>query len=367
MIASIGTALAWFAQLQVAQATAGDVLVARSSGTSLGAAQLWGEDFCFLGETCAIGDVNGDGLADAVRFAQSGSALVDPWAAVDPSGLTNDVWVGLSNSGWFMPEELWSDDFCDWMELCMLGDVNGDGLDDLIATGSQGHLDQVRVALSTGSGFAPAEVWTDDFCDDERPCAVGDVDGDGDADLVEFEASWWSGPFTAKVALSDGGAFGASQLWNSSFCQYGDTCTVGDVNGDGRADLLSFDRTNGTTTDSDVWVALSTGTAFRTASKWQDYFCTLNEFCAVGDVTGDGREDAVTFVRTNSGVTDSDVWVGPSEQVMILGRTGMPSGTIDRFGTGEKWHDFLCTLDNTCALGDVDGDGREDAIAFRRR
>ena len=43
--------------------------------------------------------------------------------------------------------------------------------------------------------------------------------------------------------------------------------------------------------DSDVYVALSTGTAFGVRLKWHEHFCTLEEICAVGDVNGDGLND----------------------------------------------------------------------------
>jgi hypothetical protein len=56
-------------------------------------------------------------------------------------------------------------------------------------------------------------------------------------------------------------------------------------------------KTNHSVGDSDVWIARSWGNTFGAGERWADYFCTLDETCAVGDVTGDGRDDVIAFVR----------------------------------------------------------------------
>ena len=69
-----------------------------------------------------------------------------------------------------------------------VGDVNGDGLADLVGFG----LDGVYVATSTGSGFNPISRWTNSFdlshgwTVSQYTRTVGDVSGDGLADLVGF-------------------------------------------------------------------------------------------------------------------------------------------------------------------------------------
>jgi hypothetical protein len=69
-----------------------------------------------------------------------------------------------------------------------VGDVNNDGRDDLIGFGQDG----VYVALSTGSGFGAVSRWTNDFdlshgwTVSQYVRTVGDVNNDGKADLVGF-------------------------------------------------------------------------------------------------------------------------------------------------------------------------------------
>ena len=71
---------------------------------------------------------------------------------------------------------------------------------------------------------------------DGRDDLVAFVDADGKADVIAFDASTGS----VSVSRSDGRALGAPVVWISSFCHA--SCDVGDVDGDGRADVISYTR-----------------------------------------------------------------------------------------------------------------------------
>jgi hypothetical protein len=133
------------------------------------------------------------------------------------------------------------------------------------------------------------------------------------------------------VGLSDGGGFAdAGKSSISSFCLNSEACAVGDVNGDGRADIIAFQHGRPGTAETGVYVGRSevsidgsTGARrvrFGPPEKWNDYFCVYGEKCAVGDVNDDGRADIIAFQH---GWTGTGVYVGLSE-VWLRDRTGKP-------------------------------------------
>jgi hypothetical protein len=189
-----------------------------------------------------------------------------------------------------------------------LGDVNGDGRQDIVAFASNG----VFVALANNnetfqspilafSGFGndlSAGGWTSQ---DLYPRLVTDVNGDGRADIVAFANDGVyvalgqnNGTFAASIlALAD---FGNSQGWTSENTT---PRLVGDINADGRGDIVGFDF-------SDVSFALgqADGTfgprthdlglfgSDASAGSWTDQ----NTFPrALADVTGDQRADIIGF------------------------------------------------------------------------
>ena len=263
---------------------------------------LWTNDFNYLQQGWrvdlhprTVGDVNGDGKDDVIGFGGNG------------------VWVGLSNGAGFDSVTMWTSDFNylqqGWrgdLHPRMVGGVDGDGKDDIIGFGGNG----VWVGLSNGAGFDPVSMWTSDFNYlqqgwrmDLHPRMAGDVNGDGKADVIGFGGSGvW-------VGLSNGTGFEPVSMWTSDFnyLQQGwrvdlHPRMLGDVNGDRKADVIGFGG-NG------VWVGLSDGAGFDPVNIWTDDYSYLQGWRTelhlrmVGDVNGDGKADAV-------GYGGNGVWVG---------------------------------------------------------
>ncbi|HEY0638023.1 MAG TPA: FG-GAP-like repeat-containing protein [Pseudonocardiaceae bacterium] len=271
-------------------------------------------------------DFNGDGRDDVVTFTHSPLA---------------DVYVALSTgSGFAGTTQKWNDFFALDDETPLTGDFNGDGRDDIVVF-THGQLADVHVALSTGSAFAGATRWHDFFALNGEVPAVGDVNGDGRDDIITFTRNNLADVY---VALSTGSSFTASAKWHDFFGLAGETPGVADVNGDGRDDLVVFTQGG----NGDVHVALSTGAAFGASAKWHDSFAHGLEAPRLGDVTGDGAADIITF--TNDGEGDVFVAVSNRQNAFV--------------GTAVRWHDFFAPTSEFPYTGDFDGDRRADIVTF---
>ncbi|MEU8639646.1 FG-GAP-like repeat-containing protein [Amycolatopsis sp. NPDC048633] len=283
--------------------SAGDVFVSGSDGAKFtGTSVQWHDRFAVGAEIPLSGDFNGDGKADVATFAR---------------GSTGDVYVALSDGTKFDGNGvMWQEYFAANSETPMVGDFNGDGKDD-IATFVLGTAGDVYVALSDGTKFGASALWHGDFGFGTELPAVGDFNGDGKDDIAVFTRGSTADVY---VALSDGSRFvGNAVKWHDSFAWNSELPAVGDFDGDGKDDIATFTR--GTT--SDVFVSLSDGTKFVGNSvKWHDAFGYDGEIPAIGDFTGDGKDDIAVFTRG----TAADVYVAVSDGAKFV-------------GNGVKWHD----------------------------
>ncbi|PKQ14238.1 MAG: hypothetical protein CVT68_12910, partial [Actinobacteria bacterium HGW-Actinobacteria-8] len=329
------------------QVTAGDVYVGLSSGASFQPGTRWHEYFCIGQEVCRTGDFDGDGRTDIVSFLRD----------TQTGDKRGDVYVALATGTAYRFETAskWQDIFCVGAEQCAVGDFNGDGRDDILAfvrdtQGGSGQGD-VNVALSNGYGFGVATRWHDFFCIGPEECKVADFDGDGKDDIIAFYRNSYTGDSVGDVfvALSTGSSFQAATRWQSFFCVGQETCDVGDFDGDGKADIVSFAKsTYSGDPMGDVYVALSNGAGFGSGVKWQSFFCIDQEQCGAGDFNGDGKDDIIVFSKGSNG----GVYVALSNG--------------SSFGAGVKWNNFFCVGDEICGLGDFDGDGKDDIVTFLR-
>ena len=240
-----------------------------------------------------VGDVNGDGKADAVGFGIDGVYVA--LALNTPAPLTGFRFGTVSK---------WSDDFNlnkGWtvaQYVRLVGDVTGDGKDDLVGYG----LDGIYVAKSNGTSFDPITKWSSSLSSlngwnvTDYARTLADVNGDGKADAVGF------GLDGVYVAISNGtNAFNTVTKWSSDFnlnkgwTVAGYVRTLGDVNGDGKDDVVGFGLDG-------VYVGLSDGvSAFKPIVKWSGILSAANGWTVqdyvrtTGDINGDGLDDLVGF------------------------------------------------------------------------
>jgi hypothetical protein len=175
-----------------------------------------------------------------------------------------------------------------------VADFNGDGKQDFASANNTYNsyntliFSRVSVLLGTGTGSLAA---LNDFGTGYYPVSVaaGDVNGDGKADLVTANEN------DLSVLLGTGtGSFGAAQSYTAGSQPKG--VAMADFNGDGHIDLITFNGDRGT-----VSVLLGTGAgAFRPPVSADG----AGPMGAVADFNGDGRMDwaSARWLLLNDGI-----------------------------------------------------------------
>lgn len=207
----------------------------------------------------------------------------------------------------------------------VLGDVDGDGDLDLLTANQGSNSVSVRLNDGAGSFSGGSEIAVDRY---PTRVVLGDLDGDGDLDLLVATLSGW-----LNVRLNDGmGAFrpGSAVRTPSS----NSDAVLGDVDGDGDLDALATNFTAQT-----ISVRLNDG-AGNFSGTVEIPATSQPQALVAGDVDGDGDLDLLV----TSGGTSS-AWV-----YLNSGRGDFSARQIVAVGVGPY----------NAALGDVDGDGDLD-------
>ncbi|MFI7341885.1 FG-GAP-like repeat-containing protein [Streptomyces sp. NPDC050085] len=133
-----------------------------------------------------------------------------------------------------------------------------------------------------GSGWSQYDVLT----------SPGDLNGDGRADLVARQTTTGDMYFYAGTSA---GKLAARVRIGTDWKTYGRITGVGDITGDGKADLIGHDRNGG------LWRydGLGNGTFAARQQVFKDWGRAYNALVGVGDLSGDGRPDIV--VRNSYG------------------------------------------------------------------
>ena len=277
-----------------------------------------------------LADVNGDGRMDIVGFSNN--------TVVVALGQANGTFAAAKTalSGNFTTGTTWSSQD---RYPRLVGDVNGDGRADIVGFSST----SVRIALGQADGtFGPVQAadngnFTSNYTwqsQNLNPRLLGDVDGDGLADIVAFGSDGVfvargqaNGTFAHEI-LAYSGWFTLNTTWNS---QDRHPRQLADVNGDGRMDIVGF-------ADTGAYVAFgqADGTFSRAQVGYLGWYGNGNTWTSqdtnprqVADVDGDGRADIIGFasdyVAVSKAILNDDTLLGGAGDDTLDGGAGADS------------------------------------------
>ncbi len=329
-------------------ALASDLFV--DSGQRLGNEVTW---------SVALGDVDGDGDLDAVAANFDAGAIVwlnDGSGRFADSGqrLARGVYVALADfdgdgaldvllGSWDVSASVWWNDgrgtftkgVFPSVTGCFafgVGDLNGDARPDIYV----GTVTADRVILNAGNRTFTA---TRQFLGNGPTAgvALGDMDGDGDLDVV---AAGWDE--VGRVWANDGAGNFTQLCQIDAVTLHVHGAALADVDGDG--DLDAFFAIAGRISGRSVWLNDGTG---RLTPAGYDLGTDLQQGIAVADLDLDGDLDIALAIGAGGTPLPSRVWLGREDGFVDSGL---------RMGEG---------FAGGVAAGDLDGDGDEDLfIAF---
>ncbi|MGA9529992.1 MAG: FG-GAP-like repeat-containing protein [Terriglobales bacterium] len=242
----------------------------------------------------AVADVNGDGKLDVVI----GNLCSDSRNQCYPA--TADVLLG-NGDGTFQSAVSYNTNLR--IASMAVADVNGDGYPDIVATGACTGCTTnggIAVLLNNGDGTFEAAVMYSSGGSDASSVTIGDVNGDGKPDVVV--TNWC---LTGKSCLTGvdifvnngDGTFQSPVAYRTGGVR-NNSAVIADVNGDGIPDLVIGDWTrcsNCKTTESDIVVMVGNGDGtFQPAVHFAPGGDSVT-WVAVGDLNGDGRPDLATI------------------------------------------------------------------------
>ncbi|MFD4626451.1 FG-GAP-like repeat-containing protein [Streptomyces sp. NPDC058475] len=261
-------------------------------------------------------------------------------------------------------------------------DFNGDGYDDLAVgspyekVGSDTHGGALTLLWGSANGLTGKSVDVPDAAPTShdywgKDLAAGDFDGDGKADLAVGNSSSaiyvFRGGFSTVGTPGGRGVIKPPIQSGTSDYPFGPmSLTAGDVNGDGRTDLIvdGYETQTSSGWNTNYYVpGTANGLNPSSAKALKPGIVT-----AVGDINGDGYGDIVSGAgwdsTTTNGTPVPDSADGGKVNITYgsasgpAATSGITQNTGSVPGTSEKGDAFGWDLD----MGDINGDGYQDLV-----
>ncbi|MDO8413505.1 MAG: FG-GAP-like repeat-containing protein [Gallionellaceae bacterium] len=224
------------------------------------------------------GDFDGDGRMDLIHVTGDTGQVI--------------TWLGNGDGNYNVVEFTTSADTITTLGIWQAGDANSDGKSDLIhVTGTTPGQAITWLAKGDGSYNVIPYTASIDTCL-QTVCGSwqsGDVNGDGKIDLIHVTSN--AGNIVTWLAKGDGSYNAISYTSNIDTCMT--VCGMwqtGDVNGDGKTDLIHITTNSGNIV---TWLSKGDGSynVLSYTSSADTCLVGCGTWLAAGDVNGDGKID----------------------------------------------------------------------------